>query len=56
MRFDEFLLKKPKCLERGDCVGVVAPAWSFDANNFRRGIKKLRSMGYRVKYDRSISG
>ena len=47
-------LLKPALLRRGDTVGIVAPAWTFDPNNFRRGVEKLQSLGYRVKYDRSI--
>lgn len=45
---------KPKHLDKGDTIGIVAPASSFDADNFKKGVKKLRSRGYKVKYERSI--
>lgn len=45
---------KPQRLNRRDTIGIVAPASSFDRDNFKRGIKMLRTMGYRVKYERSI--
>lgn len=38
----------------GDAIGIVAPAWSFDQNNFRRGVEHLRRLGFRVKYDRRV--
>ncbi|MBU1125793.1 MAG: LD-carboxypeptidase [Candidatus Omnitrophica bacterium] len=45
---------KPARLEKGDTIGIVAPAWSFDADNFRRGIEKLNSLGFKVRYDSKI--
>ena len=50
----EFALKKPCRLKRGDTIGIVAPAWSFDPHNFKKGAGKLRQLGYRVKYERTI--
>jgi muramoyltetrapeptide carboxypeptidase len=52
----ETSLLKPTLLRKGDTVGIVAPAWTFDPNNFRRGVEKMQSLGYRVKYDRLIFG
>ncbi|MBC8473626.1 MAG: LD-carboxypeptidase [Candidatus Omnitrophica bacterium] len=49
-----FRIRKPQCLKKGDTIGIVAPAWSFDRHKFMRGVEKLRSLGFRVKYDRSI--
>ncbi len=46
--------RRPARLERGDTIGIVAPAWSFDSNRFRMGVKYLRGLGFRVKYDRRI--
>ena len=46
--------KKPLCLRKGDTIGIVAPAWSFDHKKFRRGVAKLKSLGFKVKYERSI--
>ncbi|MBP7088535.1 MAG: LD-carboxypeptidase [Candidatus Omnitrophica bacterium] len=50
----EHSIIKPKILEKGDTIGVVAPASSFDPNNFARGLQKLESLGYQVKYERCI--
>ena len=49
-----FRIRKPQCLKKGDTIGIVAPAWSFDRHKFMRGVEKLRSLGFRVRYDRSI--
>ncbi|MFH1771556.1 MAG: LD-carboxypeptidase [Candidatus Omnitrophota bacterium] len=45
---------KPNPLKKGDTIGIVAPAWTFDVNTFKRGVDRLNSLGYKVKYDRSI--
>ena len=45
---------KPFRLKKGDTIGIVAPAWSFDPQNFKRGEEKLRKLGFKVKYDRAI--
>ena len=45
---------KPKRLEAGDTIGIVAPAWSFDPDSFREGVERLKNLGFRVKYDYSI--
>ncbi|MBN3041038.1 MAG: LD-carboxypeptidase [Candidatus Omnitrophica bacterium] len=47
------IIKPPK-LKSGDTIGVVAPASSFDRDNFKQGVKVLRNLGYNVKYERSI--
>jgi len=47
-------IRKPRPLAKGDTIGVVAPAWSFDSNRFRKGVKYLRRLGFRVKFDRRI--
>ena len=49
-----FRIIKPQVLRKGDTIGIVAPAWSFDSDNFKRGVEKLKSLGFRVKYDRAI--
>ena len=49
-----FKARKPQHLNKGDTIGIVAPAWSFDRHRFKDGIEKIRSLGFRVKYDRSI--
>ena len=45
---------KPQALQKGDTIGIVAPSSSFDPDNFKQGIKKLRSLGFKIKYERSI--
>ncbi|MFC1514777.1 LD-carboxypeptidase [Candidatus Omnitrophota bacterium] len=45
---------KPQRLNRGDTIGIVAPASAFDAENFKRGVSMLKKLGYRVKYERTI--
>lgn len=47
-------ITKPRRLKEGDTVGIIAPAWSFDPESFKKGVDKLRKVGFRVKYDRSI--
>lgn len=50
---NNFFIKPPR-LKRGDTIGIVAPASSFDADNFKKGIKQLRKLGFKVKYERTI--
>jgi len=47
-------LRKPERLKYGDAIGIVAPAWTFDVVNFKKGVEKLRGLGFKVKYNRSI--
>ena len=46
--------RKPYALKRGDTIGVIASAWSFDPANFRHGVEKLKTLGFQVKYDKRI--
>jgi len=48
------MTRKPAALKRGDTIGIVAPAWSFDPFKFKEGIEKLKDLNFKVKYDRSI--
>ncbi len=54
IKLKELLLRKPKRLKKGDTIGIVAPAWSFDPERFHKGVVKLKRLGFKVKYDRSI--
>ena len=47
-------IRKPEALKRGDTIGVVAPAWSFDPENFKKGITKLCKLGFKLKYEKYI--
>lgn len=38
----------PEKLERGDTIGIAAPASPFDLRKFKRGIDVLESMGFNV--------
>lgn len=49
-----FRIVKPCRLKRDDTIGIVAPAWAFDPVEFRQGVEKLRELGFKVKYERSI--
>ena len=46
--------KKPCRLKRGDIIGIVAPAWTFDRGNFIKGLKKLSGLGFKIKYEPTI--
>ncbi|MFC1767263.1 LD-carboxypeptidase [Candidatus Margulisiibacteriota bacterium] len=56
MRLADNFFTRPKRLERGDTIGIVAPAWSFDPKSFKKGVAMLGRLGFKVKYDRSIFG
>ena len=45
---------KPAHLKRGDTIGIVAPAWSFDPEKFKQGVKKLCKLGFKLKYEQFI--
>ena len=45
---------KPPALKRGDNVGIVAPASSFQRSDFESGCDALRRMGYNPVYSDSI--
>ncbi len=45
---------KPLKLEPGNTIGIVAPASSFDIEQFKKGVAMLENLGYRVKYERVI--
>ena len=51
---DTLRVIKPKRLKEGDTIGIVAPAWAFEPEYFRKGVDKLKNLGFKVKYDRSI--
>ncbi|MDD4202148.1 MAG: LD-carboxypeptidase, partial [Candidatus Omnitrophica bacterium] len=47
-------MKKLEKLKPGDTIGIVAPASSFDKDNFKRGVILLRKLGFKVKYEKAI--
>jgi muramoyltetrapeptide carboxypeptidase len=54
MKMPERKFHKLPHLVKGDTIGIVAPAWSFDRKQFLEAVDSLQSWGYRVKYDSSI--
>ena len=54
MKFVELMLNKPQRLSRGDTIGIVAPASTFDRERFRKGVAQLKRLGFKVKYDSVI--
>ncbi|MFH1846867.1 MAG: LD-carboxypeptidase [Candidatus Omnitrophota bacterium] len=45
---------KPRRLEKGDTIGIVAPACSFDKTKFKKGVSYLENLGFKIKYDLMI--
>lgn len=45
---------KPRALRPGDTVAIVAPASSFNRDDFNAGCEALRRLGYLPVYDNSI--
>jgi len=44
-------MRKPRKLNSGDTIGIVAPASSFDIDKFKSGVDLLNELGYKVKYE-----
>ena len=47
-------LKRPRRLNYGDTIGIVAPAWTFDIAKFKKGVEKLKNLGFKVKHSPTI--
>lgn len=46
---------KPKMLQKGDCIGIIAPCGCFhDENRLKKGIAFLENEGFRVKVSEEI--
>ena len=45
---------KPRALQPGDRLAVVAPASSFDREEFDRGVEEIRKLGLVPVYDESV--
>jgi muramoyltetrapeptide carboxypeptidase len=48
------LIRKPRALQPGDRLAVVAPASSFNLAHFEDGLAELRELGFEPVYDDSI--
>ncbi len=48
-------LKKSTALKKGDCIGIVAPAYPARADGFTQPVLFLRQQGYRVKIAESCT-
>ena len=47
-------LRKPPALQKGDLIGVVAPAGAVKADDLGAGIRRLEELGFRVVLGRSV--
>jgi len=45
---------KPAPLERGDIIGIAAPASSFGKRDFLKGVAKLKQLGFKPLYSEKI--
>jgi muramoyltetrapeptide carboxypeptidase len=45
---------KPRALNPGDRLAIVAPASSFDRNEFDAGLDEIRRLGFEPVYDESV--
>lgn len=54
MEFKQKKLLKPVRLERGDTIGIVAPASPFNKVKFYQGIEALESMGFRTSVSEDL--
>ena len=41
---------RPPALRAGDCIGLAAPASSFNEEEFHAGVRVLQDLGFRVHY------
>ncbi len=47
-------MRKPRALRPGDRIAVIAPASSFNRDEFDAGVAELRSLGYEPVYDDTV--
>lgn len=47
-------MNKPRALEKGDIIGIAASASPFDRNEFKKGIRVLKDMGFEVYFREDI--
>lgn len=45
---------KPPALRSGDRIGVIAPASPFDRDEFERGLRELRTLGFEPVFDETV--
>src|SRR5262245_25642431 len=48
------VLIKPLPLQKGDWIGVAAPASPFDRTEFEKGVKNLEDLGFSVRFREDI--
>lgn len=48
------MMLKPRALEPGDRLAIVAPASPFDRDQFDRGVQEIRALGFEPVYDESV--
>src|SRR5262245_37827126 len=47
-------MQKPRALSPGDRLALVAPASSFDREEFQRGVDEVRQLGFEPVYDETV--
>jgi muramoyltetrapeptide carboxypeptidase len=47
-------MRKPRALEPGDRLAIVAPASPFTREEFDRGVEEIRTLGFEPVYDESV--
>jgi len=47
-------MRKPRALESGDRLAIVAPASPFAREEFDRGVEEIRTLGFEPVYDESV--
>jgi len=45
---------KPQALKPGDMVGIAAPAGPFQPKELEQGIRRLNSLGFKVRFDERV--
>lgn len=45
---------KPKPLQKGDTIGIAAPASPFDRAEFEKGLQAIENLGFKAKYREDI--
>lgn len=45
---------KPKCLNYGDTIGLIAPSYAITPERIAASVQTLRDLGFRVKYAKNL--
>lgn len=47
-------MNKPRPLQKGDLIGIAAPASPFDRSEFEKGLQVIENLGFKTKYREDI--